>query len=144
MVKSRRLCIWIPVSHFLGVKIVVLNFSFNHWVMNVKRMVGRNKKQEGILIVPQSVHPERHLQLLTKAFFFFFPFLRTSVRENKFCFHGQLHETYLQSESSFVHISTRVKNPRFLLDSHFTYLPWYFERAQALDSNSTNLCAASN
>lgn len=62
-------------------------------------MVGRNKKQEGILILPQSVHTNWHLQLLAKGFFFFFPFLRTSVRENKFCFKGQLHGAYLQIKS---------------------------------------------
>lgn len=107
---------------------VVLNFSFNHWVVNVKRMVEKNKKQEGILILPQSVHTEWHLQLLAKAIFFF-SFLRTGVSENKFCFQGQLHETYLQIKSSFVHISTRAKNPQFLLDSYFMYLPWYFKRA---------------
>lgn len=96
---SRRVCIWICVSHIFGVKMVVLSFSFNHWVVNVKRMVGRNKKQEGILILPQSVHTNWHLQLLAKNSFFFFSFLRTCVRENKFCFQGQLHGACLQINS---------------------------------------------
>lgn len=67
----------------------------------MKRVVGRNKKQEGILILPQSVHTNWHLQLLAKDFFFFFffTFLRTCVRKNKFCFQGKLHGSYLQIKS---------------------------------------------
>lgn len=78
----------------------LLSFSFNRRVVSVRRVVGRNKKQEGILILPQSVHTNWHLQLLAKSFWvFFFSFLRTCVRENKFCFQGQLHGACLQMKS---------------------------------------------
>lgn len=84
---------------FLWYENGVLSFSFNYWVVNVKKVVERNKKQKGILILPQSVHTNWHMQLFAKAFFFFFSFLRNYVRENKFCFQGQLHGAYLQIKS---------------------------------------------
>ena len=78
-------------------------------------MVGRNKKQEGILILPQSVHTNGHLQLLAKAFFFS-PFKEPMLGKINSASRDNFMEPIYRLRVSCVNISTRAKNPQFLVD----------------------------
>lgn len=60
-----------------------------------------------------------YIQIGTCSQRLFFFLLRTCVRENKFCFHRQLHEPIYKLRASFGNISIRAKNPKFLVDQCF-------------------------
>ena len=87
--------------------------------MSVK---GRNKKQEGILILPPSVRTDWRLQLLTEPYFFS-PLKVTVLGKINAASGDHFMEPLYKLRVSCVNISSRGKNPQFLVEQCFMCLP---------------------
>lgn len=87
--------------------------------MSVK---GRNKKQEGILILRPSMHTNWPLQLLTEPYFFS-PLKVTVLGKIDAASRDHFMEPIYKLRVSCENISSRGKNPQFLVEQCFMYLP---------------------